>query len=228
MFDDVTKFIPVSKDHNLSGVYRIVFEDGSDYIGSSKNIVGRISSHKSLLNKGRHPNRGMQELWDAGLSIKAEVIDFCRTGVLLSIEQSAISALDPKLNQRSALSYGSFEGFSKGWMAMGQDAALEIAKCRKELGGEGLAVFLYLVSHLDYNNSLIVPQAQIGEALGMKKQHVSRAMRKMAAMGVIIEGKKIGTMKTYRLSADYGWKGKAADHKKVLSHGFAILEEEKR
>ena len=119
-------------------------------------------------------------------------------------------------------------GFGKGWMAMGQDAALEIAKCRKELGGEGLAVFLYLVSHLDYNNSLMVPQAQIGEALGMKKQHVSRAMRKMAAMGVIIEGKKIGTMKTYRLSADYGWKGKAADHKKVLSHGFRILEEDKR
>ena len=48
-----------------SGIYRITnVVTKAVYIGKAGNIRVRISNHKSLLNKGKHPNRLLQEAWD--------------------------------------------------------------------------------------------------------------------------------------------------------------------
>lgn len=47
-----------------SGVYQILnCQNGKSYIGSSVNIQQRWSAHRSLLNKGQHPNIHFQRSW---------------------------------------------------------------------------------------------------------------------------------------------------------------------
>jgi hypothetical protein len=88
-----------------------------------------------------------------------------------------------------------------------QDALIEIAK-DDELTLEPKNVLLYLLGHLNFENFLHVSQTDIADALGMKKTNVSRAMRLLITKGIILDGPKVGRMKTYRLSHDLGWKGK--------------------
>lgn len=49
----------------IVGIYRITNKiDGNSYIGSSKNIVGRISAHKTSLKHHFHYNILLQKAWD--------------------------------------------------------------------------------------------------------------------------------------------------------------------
>lgn len=107
-------------------------------------------------------------------------------------------------------------GFGKRWFAMAQDPIITLAKSRKELGGEGLAVFLFMCGNMDYENHIAISQAEIGSNLGMVKQNVSRALRRLVALGALEEGRKYGNMKSYRLSPSFGWKGKGYNHIKAL------------
>lgn len=48
-----------------SGIYRITnVVTKAVYIGKAENIRVRISNHRSLLNKGKHPNRLLQAAWN--------------------------------------------------------------------------------------------------------------------------------------------------------------------
>ena len=73
-----------------------------------------------------------------------------------------------------------------------------------ELHGVDLRVFLYLTSHLDFENFIQVPQAQMAEALGRRKEHISRAMAKLKAKGIVIAGPKVGRAAVWRLNPHYG------------------------
>lgn len=86
----------------------------------------------------------------------------------------------------------------------------------KEIGAEGLRVFLYVTSHVDYENKLLVTQADVKEALEMKQSAVSRAFKLLVNKGILVEANKVGTSKTYYLSTDYGWKGSARRLKERL------------
>ena len=65
-------------------------------------------------------------------------------------------------------------------------------------------MFLYLTSCLDFENFLQVPQLEIAEALGRRKEHISRSMAKLKAKGVVIAGPKVGRAAVWRLNAKYG------------------------
>lgn len=100
---------------------------------------------------------------------------------------------------------------------MGQDGAAAIAAGRKEIGGEGLAVYLLMLSQVDYENTILMSQAEIAEQLGMHKQHVSRAVKRLIDFGAIQPtGKVVGKVKGYRLNPRFGWKGQGAGHRKAL------------
>ncbi len=107
-------------------------------------------------------------------------------------------------------------GFGKRWFAMGQDPAIAMAERGRELGRDGFMVFMFLIGSLDYENEIAVSQAEIGSRLGLAKQNVSRAMKRLLAMEVIEEGRKFGSMKSYKLNPSFGWKGKGSNHIKAL------------
>ena len=78
---------------------------------------------------------------------------------------------------------------------------------RKDLGLEGFSVLMALLQKLDFQNLILVSQAELGRELGMHRQHVNAAIKKLAAMGAILEGPKVGQSRTYRLDPTFGWKG---------------------
>jgi len=87
------------------------------------------------------------------------------------------------------------------------DARGMYAKLAKdeEMEGMDLRVFLYLLSHLDFENFTRVRQLDIAEALNRHKEHVSRAIRRLKEKQVIIEASpKIGRSAAYVLNPKYG------------------------
>lgn len=49
-----------------SGIYAIVNKvNGRRYIGATGRFMYRWTSHRLLLNKGKHPTRGLQQDWSA-------------------------------------------------------------------------------------------------------------------------------------------------------------------
>jgi biotin operon repressor len=112
--------------------------------------------------------------------------------------------------------------FSEGWLAMAQAAAKTFAKHRKELGEEGLAVLLMLISELDFENHILVNQAAIGREIGMARQSVQQAIKKLIELGAIAEGPKKGQSRSYKLNPEFAWKGS------IQNHAKAVAENKKR
>jgi hypothetical protein len=53
---------------NKPGIY--ILEDkvtGSIYVGASSNVRARISSHRSQLKRGKHPNDKLQKIFNEGI-----------------------------------------------------------------------------------------------------------------------------------------------------------------
>lgn len=94
-----------------------------------------------------------------------------------------------------------------------QDGLIEIAK-DGELTGADFRVLLHLFGQLSFENYLHISQKDIAEALGMQKPNVSRAMKLLIAKGIILDGPKVGRMKSYRLSPDLGWRGRVTNLEK--------------
>lgn len=105
-------------------------------------------------------------------------------------------------------------GFGEGWVAMSQEAMQKLATAN--LGEQSHRVLLMLLARLDFENWINVSQAELARQLGMKRQNVNSAMRRLVAEGVVLEGPKVGGHGTFRLDPGYGWKGAAKTHHEAL------------
>ena len=76
--------------------YKVVNSETEEfYLGSTKNISGRIQKHKNNLLKGTHPNKNLQKSFDATTNKSVFVVEvFPTTSVseALSKEQAALNA----------------------------------------------------------------------------------------------------------------------------------------
>lgn len=104
---------------------------------------------------------------------------------------------------------------------MNQDALLMIAN---NLNHDQTRVFLALLADLDYENYIQVPQIEIAKKLEMQKTNVSRAVKGLLELSVILEGPKVGRSKTYRLNPSFGWKGTVSNHSKALKNGLSVIQ----
>lgn len=105
-------------------------------------------------------------------------------------------------------------GFREGWIAMAQTALEMLAT--SDLRGDDLRVLLALMARLDFENLIQIEQTEIAEKLGMQKQNVNRSIKRLIALGCLLEGPKIGRSRTYRLNPHFGWKGSGKAHQKAL------------
>lgn len=92
------------------------------------------------------------------------------------------------------------------WLMLMQEALGQLAQ-DKSFSWEMWRVWSYLISKLGFENWIVVPQKEIGEALDMKKENVSRAIRKLLAKGMLLKGPKVGRTSAYKLNSKYAWKG---------------------
>lgn len=107
-------------------------------------------------------------------------------------------------------------GFKGGWTAMAQgDVAFELARVGG-LPGDSLRVFLALVGHLDYENFIVTPQAEMAARIGMAPSHFNRGLKALIDGGFVEKGPKIGRLVSLKLSPAVAWKGTAANHKRAL------------
>lgn len=105
-------------------------------------------------------------------------------------------------------------GFGKGWVAMSQNAMVEIAKA--DLGDEARRVLFMILGKLDFENYLLLSQTEICDELGLQRPNVSRAITRLEGQGILIRGPKAGRSSTFRLNPSFGWKGSAGNHQKAL------------
>lgn len=60
------------------GIYKIVSPDGKIYVGSTKNLKHRIETHFSLLKKGKHYSKTMQQQWEINsIGFQYDVLEEC-------------------------------------------------------------------------------------------------------------------------------------------------------
>ena len=105
-------------------------------------------------------------------------------------------------------------GFGEGWFAMSQNALRAIREAG--LKGRDYEVLFALLEVLDFENLIQVSQVELAAELGMQKPHLSRSIKHLIEVGVLLEGPKIGRSKTFRLNPSFGWKGSAKGHTDAL------------
>ena len=111
----------------------------------------------------------------------------------------------------------SFEKFIpllEGFHLPGSAAAMMFAQ--SDLGANDMKVFFALLAKLDFENLLVVNQAEIARQIGMNRHHVNRSIKRLLELEVIFEGPRIGVSRSYRLNEQMGWKGSASNHRKAL------------
>jgi biotin operon repressor len=90
--------------------------------------------------------------------------------------------------------------YPKYFMA-NQEALLTLAQ-DKEITGECYRVLFVLLTQLDYENYIYIPQKEIGKKLGILPQNVHRAVKVLLQKGILLSNER-----GYRLNPHYGWKG---------------------
>jgi hypothetical protein len=86
------------------------------------------------------------------------------------------------------------------WRGMIRKLAME-----QDLDGVDLRVFLYLLARLDFGLYTLIEQREMAVTLGRRKEHISRAIRKLKAKEIIIEATpRIGRSPSYALNSRYG------------------------
>ena len=58
----------------------------------------------------------------------------------------------------------------------------------------------------------------------MHRQHVQRSTG-LIQLGIILEGVKIGTSRSYRLNPSFGWKGSAKGHREALHEHLKVIKD---
>lgn len=118
-------------------------------------------------------------------------------------------------------------GFRQGWVAMAQDAMLQLAKA--DLGAQEMRVLLAVLAKLDFENYLLIGIADLAQEIGMQRPNVSAAIKRLEGLGVLMRGPKAGRSSTFRLNPSFGWKGTASNHRAALrdrmkSAGLSVVE----
>ena len=118
--------------------------------------------------------------------------------------------------------------FGDSWFQMAQETLRMINAHRNELGLEGIVVFNALMTRLDFENFIEVSQRDIANELEMQPSNVSRAMKRLSALGFIRRGPKVGRSHTLQLHPSLAWKGKAKSHMTATSHakrdGWKVIQ----
>jgi predicted transcriptional regulator len=73
-----------------------------------------------------------------------------------------------------------------------------------DLDGVDIRVFLYLFTRLNFEEFTHIPQIQISAALNRQKTHVSRSMKLLTQVGLIVPGDKGVRASEWRLNEKFG------------------------
>lgn len=131
-------------------------------------------------------------------------------------EREIITLLGEDNEVSGYIRYNKPNRLGRGWVALFQSGITDMAKMG--LTGEQWSVWAYLMGTLDFDNYWRVSQKDVAEALGMKKQNVSRAIHVLLDKDIIIEGPMAGRFKTYRLNPRIAHRGSRNYQNSVIEY----------
>lgn len=73
-----------------------------------------------------------------------------------------------------------------------------------DLDGVDVRVYLYLSAKLNFESLTYHPQLELAIALGRRKEHISRAIRRLVEAGILIVGPKGTRASEWQLNPHYG------------------------
>ena len=125
--------------------------------------------------------------------------------VILPKEKRYIMITDEQSGQIKGCFPLKSKNLGKGWIALYQNPSIWLAQ--QDLTGEQLKVMLVLFGRLDFDNYLRIGLKEIAEITGIHLVNVSKAMKKLKELQIIVEGPPAGKFKTYRLNPYIAHKG---------------------
>ncbi|BBL77418.1 hypothetical protein [Methylomagnum ishizawai] len=81
----------------------------------------------------------------------------------------------------------------------------------RELWGQPIAIFFYLMSKMDSENEVSIRQVDIARALDIDKHQTCKAIKKLVDKSVILKNPALGKTVGYKFNTQYGWKGEAGN-----------------
>jgi hypothetical protein len=109
-----------------------------------------------------------------------------------------------------------------GWFMASQEGLAKLAK--HDLSHRELRVLLLLMSKLDFENFIHVSQAEVAKELSLDAGNVSKCVKRLIEVGIIIKGPKVGRASTYRLSPDFGWKGRVRNLEQYRKDQLRVVQ----
>ena len=100
-----------------------------------------------------------------------------------------------------------YNPYAKGWIVNSQEA-LELLASDEDLTKDAYKVLIFLMSRLDFENWINLPQREISEKLKINKGNISRAISLLESKEIILREKKFGRSYIFRLNPYFAWKGK--------------------
>lgn len=92
------------------------------------------------------------------------------------------------------------------WLMVMQQMSQEVAYSQ-ELKPVDYQILWVLVGILKWDNHLMLNVSQLARDLGKSRPTVSNSIRRLIDAGLLVRGPRNGSVVTYRLSPDLGWKG---------------------
>ncbi len=98
-----------------------------------------------------------------------------------------------------------------------QEGLLEII-CDKDLTGDDIRVFLGIISHVEYENKFTMPLGHLAEAIGIKRQNVSKSVKKLLEKRYLIKDGNQGQVNHYMVDPRIVLRSRNFNYKKVIKH----------
>jgi hypothetical protein len=92
------------------------------------------------------------------------------------------------------------------WIISWQDSLMTLAKDRR-LNLTDWRVIAVLQARLDYDNWIRISHSEIGLEIDVARPNVSKSMKRLTEIGVLLVGPSSGNITTYQLNPTFGWKG---------------------
>ena len=144
--------------------------------------------------------------------------------VILPKEKRYIMVVDEETQEIKGCFPLKKRGLGKGWIALYQNPSIWLA--RQHFTGEQARVIFFLFGKLDFENYLRVSREEIAEGTDLQPVNVSRAMKRLKELEIIIAEPPAGKFKTYRLNPYIAHKGE--DRQNTIEDFNAALKEKQK
>lgn len=182
----------------MTGIYKITNKHNNKiYIGKSKDIMQRWSTHEKSLVKGTHHSEKLQN-------------DFILYGGIEAFDFSVVEICAPsELNEKEKYYIEQYDSENNGYNGnekihnKERNEVVFTNKSFKELqnrvGNSYLMTYFYLRFNSDDNNQIILNQTQLADEFGLGSLTISKHIRVLIENGVVRPLGKSGLYNKYEI-----------------------------